>query len=100
MNSNELQDTYGRFNKVLTEIKFRERERRKEAESAAKILSRISKEDVEILKGILPDIETVVTFTAEQLYNNSNQEVQQVQRLFNSIIEQANQALDSLEDAL
>lgn len=93
----ELQQKY---QKVRTESEFIRRKKSSAAFNARKALSEITKEDLELLSPIAPEIRIIVAFTQEEIADNKNGEVAMIERVKEQLRTFAEQRLTFYEEHL
>ncbi len=70
-----------RLNKLEMEYKVAERRRIEEIDKAVTALASIKPEDVELLKGVVPELSAVVKFTKQDLMDDMNGEVAMLRKV-------------------
>lgn len=91
---------FKRYTKLTTEIEIAKRKREEEATKLLNALRKISKDDVELLKKYVPQLEDITRFTSEQLLNNRNGELDAVASVYESLTNILDSWLRSYEDSL
>ncbi len=67
-----------RLNSIELEYNLAVRKRADGVNKAVKAISEISKEDVEMLKSVVPSLSVIITYTEQDLMENLNGEVDRV----------------------
>lgn len=93
-------DLSRRLQILQTEIEIEQRRRAQESKMIAKALSSISKEDVELLKGIVPELTIIAGYSEEALQSNNNGERAMVRKVSSLLREYLEQRLSYYEELL
>lgn len=97
MNINEMSS---RLQNLETEVKLIQRRQEEEAAKAESALKRITPQQVELLKGVVPEIAVVVNYTAEDILANNNGEVNMIRSVFSRMINYVSSRLEYYEAGL
>ena len=89
-----------RLNKIETEYAVASRRRAEGASRAFKALQEISTEDADLLKGIVPELAVVKTYTEESIAANLNKEVETIRRVAEDLRSYVEHRLTFYEDQL
>lgn len=89
-----------RLQRITTEAEIARRKRQEEASKAVAALREISKEDVELLSGIVPNLKYVVAYTEQDIMANANGEIAMINEVKSRLRDYLEERLKFYEDQL
>lgn len=89
-----------RLNKIEMEYTVAARKRKDGASKAFQAISSISEEDVEMLKTVVPNLVVVRSFTEQDLFDNTNDEVGQIRQVAEELRQYIERRLSFYEEQL
>lgn len=98
--SSRITQLSSRLQKLTTEYEIAMRSRKEEAAKAVSALSKIAKEDVDLLAPIAPKLRIVVEYTEEDLIQNVNGEVATLSEVMSQLDSYLDARLRFYEDQL
>lgn len=96
----DITELYKRYTSLEQEVSYIQRKRKEEAEQAVRALQTLTDSDVELLKDEVPDIVEVRHFTVAAILENSNGELQRLQRVYSAVTGLLDKWLKYYEDGL
>lgn len=100
MNSPNINELYKKFNTIDAEIRLNIRKREEESKKIELALSSISQETVELLLPIVPDISVIKSFTAKDIAENKNNEMEKIRQVYDKLTNYISERLDYYEAGL
>ena len=97
ININEL---YKKFNSLDAEIRLNLRKREEESKKIETALNNISSEAVELLLPIVPDIAVIKSYTASEIAENKNNEIEKIKNVYDKLSSYISERLDYYEAEL
>lgn len=100
MPKQDIQQLSQRVQNLNLEVEVVTRRKEEEARNAAKALSSISEEAIELLKPIVPELQVICKFTAQQIADNRNGEEESIKEVLNKLTRYVSERLDYYEAGL